>query len=203
MEYTENRAFIENRTFDEIKIDDSASLARTLSHDDIEVFAVMSGDVNPAHVDPEYARSDMFHKIVAHGMWGAPLISDLQDKRDIVQNAIDPAHVLGLGAPKVAILSAAEMVESKIQSTLDASALCKMADRGQIAGGLVDGPWRSTTRYRRRRQRPRASSLPWRAWPIFWWCRTSNRAICWASSWNTWPRRRARALWSVRACRSC
>jgi phosphotransacetylase len=64
----------------------------------------------------------------------------LEDKRDIVQNAIDVAHVLGLARPRVAILSAVEVVNSKLQSTLDAAALCKMADRGQITGGLLDGP---------------------------------------------------------------
>src|ERR1700745_3251462 len=68
---------IENRTFDEIQLDESASLKRTLSKEDIELFAIMSGDVNPAHVDEEYARSDMFHKIIAHGRWGAALISTL------------------------------------------------------------------------------------------------------------------------------
>ena len=65
---------------------------------------------------------------------------DLETKRDIVQNAIDLAHVLGIETPKVAILSAVETVSSKINSTLEAAALCKMADRGQITGGLVDGP---------------------------------------------------------------
>jgi len=64
----------------------------------------------------------------------------LADKRDIVQNAIDLALVLGIATPKVAILSAVETVNPKIQSTLDAAALCKMADRGQITGGLLDGP---------------------------------------------------------------
>src|SRR5256712_4115816 len=68
---------IENRTFDEINVGDSASLVRKLSMKDIDLFAVMSGDVNPANVDEEYARSDMFHKIIAHGMWGASLISTL------------------------------------------------------------------------------------------------------------------------------
>jgi phosphotransacetylase/acyl dehydratase len=68
---------IENRTFDEIELGDTASLVRTLSKKDIDLFAVMSGDVNPAHVDEEYARSDLFHKIIAHGMWGASLISTL------------------------------------------------------------------------------------------------------------------------------
>jgi phosphate acetyltransferase/phosphate butyryltransferase len=66
---------IENRTFDELQVGDTASIARTLSNQDIELFAVMSGDVNPAHVDPEFAKSDMFHKVVAHGMWGGALIS--------------------------------------------------------------------------------------------------------------------------------
>jgi phosphate acetyltransferase len=66
---------IENRTFDEIKLGDSASLVRTLTYKDIEVFAIMSGDINPAHVDETFAKSDLFHRIVAHGMWGASLIS--------------------------------------------------------------------------------------------------------------------------------
>ena len=68
---------IENRTFDEIGLGETASLVRTLSREDIDLFAVMSGDVNPAHVDEEYARSDMFHALIAHGMWGASLISTL------------------------------------------------------------------------------------------------------------------------------
>jgi phosphotransacetylase/acyl dehydratase len=66
---------IENRTFDELKVGEAASLTRTLTYKDIELFAIMSGDVNPAHVDEEFAKSDMFHKIVAHGMWGGALIS--------------------------------------------------------------------------------------------------------------------------------
>jgi len=368
---------IENQTFDEIAIGATASLTRKLTRRDIELFAVMSGDVNPAHVDPEYAKSDMFHKIIAHGMWGGALIStvlgtelpgpgtiyldqtfrflgpvalgdtvtvtvtarekdekhhrvrfdckcinqngkvvidgsalviaptekikrrrielpevrleergakfrrmiamaeslepivtavvhpvdanslggavmaaktnlitpgligperkiratageagiditpyrlvptehsaaaaaqavamarkgevgalmkgslhtdefmhpviqhetglhtdrrlshvfvldiptfdrplfitdgainiypDLEDKRDIVQNAIDLAHALGIATPKVAILSAIEFVEPKIKSTIEAAAICKMADRNQITGGIVDGP---------------------------------------------------------------
>lgn len=65
---------------------------------------------------------------------------DLAAKRDIVQNAIDLAHALGVARPKVAILSAVETVNPSIASTLDAAALCKMADRGQITGGLIDGP---------------------------------------------------------------
>ena len=67
--------FIENRTYDEIKLGESAILTRTLKPQDIQLFAVMSGDVNPAHVDPEYAHSSMFHEVIAHGMWGGALIS--------------------------------------------------------------------------------------------------------------------------------
>jgi phosphate acetyltransferase/phosphate butyryltransferase len=64
----------------------------------------------------------------------------LEEKRDIVQNAIDLAHALGLVSPKVAILSAQERVSAKLTSTLDAAVLCKMAERGQITGGVLDGP---------------------------------------------------------------
>jgi phosphate acetyltransferase/phosphate butyryltransferase len=67
--------YIENKTYDEISVGDTASLTRTLQSKDIELFAVMSGDVNPAHVDAVYAKTDMFHGVIAHGMWGGALIS--------------------------------------------------------------------------------------------------------------------------------
>jgi phosphate acetyltransferase len=65
---------------------------------------------------------------------------DLMAKRDIIQNAIDLYAALGLGVPKIAILSAVETVTPNIPSTIEAAALCKMADRGQITGGVLDGP---------------------------------------------------------------
>ena len=68
------------------------------------------------------------------------IFPDLDAKRDIIQNAIDLFTQIGLGTPRVAILSAVETVTSKIPSTIDAAALCKMADRGQITGGVLDGP---------------------------------------------------------------
>ncbi|MBK7846219.1 MAG: bifunctional enoyl-CoA hydratase/phosphate acetyltransferase [Zoogloea sp.] len=275
--------FIQNRTFDEIAVGDSALLVRTLRPEDIHLFAVMSGDVNPTHVDPEFARSSQFREVVGHSMWGSVLISSilgtefpgpgtvyvgqtlkfwrpitigdtltvtitctqrfehnhhllldcqcvnqdglkvidriidvphshasaetavrlarngevealmkgslhtdelmsevvsketglrtarrlshvfmadvptyphpllitdaainieptLADKVHIIQNAIELAIMMGVPEPKVAILSAVETVNEKIRSTLDAAALCKMADRGQIKGGLLDGP---------------------------------------------------------------
>lgn len=68
------------------------------------------------------------------------IFPDLDVKRDIVQNAIDLHNGLGLGAPRVAVLSAVETVNSKIPGTVDAACLCKMAERGQICGGVLDGP---------------------------------------------------------------
>lgn len=65
---------------------------------------------------------------------------DLMDKRDIVQNAIELAQALGIDLPKVAILSAIETINDKLRSTIDAAALCKMADRQQIISGILDGP---------------------------------------------------------------
>ncbi|ACL61653.1 phosphate acetyltransferase [Methylobacterium nodulans] len=64
----------------------------------------------------------------------------LEEKRDIVQNAIDLAHAFGIETVRVAIVSAMETVNPKVPSTLDAAALCKMADRGQITGAVLDGP---------------------------------------------------------------
>jgi phosphate acetyltransferase len=64
----------------------------------------------------------------------------LEDKADIVQNAIELAQILGVEQPKIAILAAVETVNPKMPSTIDAAALCKMADRGQIVGGVLDGP---------------------------------------------------------------
>ncbi|MBN8746217.1 Phosphate acetyltransferase [Xylophilus ampelinus] len=66
---------IRNRTFDEIAVGDSASIQRTLTAQDIQLFAVLSGDVNPQHLDAEFAASTRFHGVIAHGMWGGALIS--------------------------------------------------------------------------------------------------------------------------------
>jgi phosphate acetyltransferase len=68
------------------------------------------------------------------------IFPDLDAKRDIVQNAVDLWTQVGLGTPRVAILSAVETVTAKIPSTIEAAALCKMADRGQITGAILDGP---------------------------------------------------------------
>ena len=81
-----------------------------------------------------------YHKVLIVTDAAINISPTLEDKVDIVQNAIDLAISLGLEKPKVAILAAVETVNSKMQATLDAAALCKMAERGQISGGLLDGP---------------------------------------------------------------
>ncbi len=70
-----------NRTFDELSIGETASLIRLVSADDVRLFAAESGDVNPAHLDPHYAATDVFGHIVIHGMWTAGLISTLLGTR--------------------------------------------------------------------------------------------------------------------------
>jgi phosphate butyryltransferase len=69
--------FVENRTFDELKVGDTASVTRTVTTDDVQLFATVSGDVNPAHLDAAYAKTDSFHRVIVHGMWGAGLISSV------------------------------------------------------------------------------------------------------------------------------
>lgn len=68
---------MENVTYDEIKIGQSATRTHTITEDDIRAFAAVSGDINPAHLDHEYAAGTMFKGVIAHGMWGAAFISAL------------------------------------------------------------------------------------------------------------------------------
>jgi len=123
-----------------------------------EVRALMKGSLHTDELMAEVVRKDaglrtarrlshVFVMLVPS--YGRPLLvtdgavnidPTLEDKVDIVQNAIDLARALGIAAPRVAILSAVETVTSKLRSTIDAAALCKMADRGQITGGVLDGP---------------------------------------------------------------
>jgi phosphotransacetylase len=81
-----------------------------------------------------------YHKVLVVTDAAINIAPSLEDKADICQNAIDLAISVGVPRPKVAILAAVETVNSKMQATLDAAALCKMAERGQITGGILDGP---------------------------------------------------------------
>jgi phosphate acetyltransferase len=81
-----------------------------------------------------------YHKVLIVTDAAINIAPTLEDKVDICQNAIDLCRAFGIERPKVAILAAVETVNSKMPATIDAAALCKMADRGQIKGGLLDGP---------------------------------------------------------------
>lgn len=77
MNIAQHTDLLTNRTFDEMSIGETASLVRTVSSDDIKLFAAVSGDVNPAHLDANYAATDIFGHVVVHGIWTAGLISTL------------------------------------------------------------------------------------------------------------------------------
>ena len=119
---------IENRTFSELKLGDSASISRTLTAKDIEIFAIMSGDVNPAHVDEEFAKSDMFHKIIAHGMWGGALISTVLGTQLPGPGAIYLSQSLrfrrpvAVGDTLTVTVKVVEMEESRHRVTLECQA---------------------------------------------------------------------------------
>jgi phosphotransacetylase len=117
--------YIENKTFDEIEVGDSAEITRQLKHCDIELFAVMSGDVNPAHVDEEYAKSDIFHEVIAHGMWGGALISavlgtELPGPGTIYLNqSLSFRKPVGLGDTVTVKVTVIEKTEEKKRLLLD------------------------------------------------------------------------------------
>ena len=123
---------------------DAAALMKGSLHTDVLMHAVLKAEGlrtsrRISHIfimeAPLYHRQALFITDAAINIYPS-----LEEKVDIVQNAIDLAHALGILEPKVAVLSAIETVNPKMVSTLDAAALCKMADRGQITGGILDGP---------------------------------------------------------------
>ena len=113
--------YIENKTFDEIAVGDFAELKRTLNSKDIELFAVMSGDTNPAHLDQEYAKTDIFQKVIAHGMWGGALISavfgtQLPGPGTIyLKQSLNFLHPVGIGDTVTVKVTAKEKIASKKQ----------------------------------------------------------------------------------------
>lgn len=117
--------YIENRTFDEIEVGDSAEITRTLQRQDIELFAVMSGDVNPAHLDDEYAKSDPFREVIAHGMWGGALISavlgtELPGPGTIYLNqSLEFRHPVGVGDTVVVRVKVREKIRDNNRVILD------------------------------------------------------------------------------------
>jgi phosphate acetyltransferase len=127
---------------------------------------------------------------------------DLDAKVDIVQNAIDLAHAMGDAEVRVALLSAMETVTAKVPSTVEAAALCKMADRGQITGALLDGPLALDNAISRRPRRSRRSHLRSPGARTCSSFRTSRRGTCWPRACPSSRERTPRASCSARACRS-
>ncbi len=126
---------IENRTFDELKVGDTASLTRTLTYRDIELFAIMSGDVNPVHLDEAFAQNSMFHKIIAHGMWGGALISTVLGTQLPGPGAIYLGqslrfrHPVGLGDTITVTVKVTEKNSEKHRVTLE----CQVTNqRGEV-----------------------------------------------------------------------
>jgi len=137
-----NQAFIENRTYAEIKIGDSARLTRTLRPEDIQLFAIMSGDVNPTHVDPEYARSSSFREVVAHGMWGGTLISTVLGTQFpgpgtvYIDQTLHFARPVGLGDTLTVILTCQKKFDHNNHIVFDC--LCVNQDDQEVIRGTAE-----------------------------------------------------------------
>jgi len=145
---------IENRTFDELTIGETASLARTLTYKDIELFAIMSGDVNPAHVDEAFAKNDMFHKVVAHGLWGGALIStilgtELPGPGTIYLNqSLNFRRPVGLGDTVTVTVKVAEKKLEKHRVILDCQAINQCGEIVITGTAEVIAPTEKVTRTR-------------------------------------------------------
>ena len=134
--------YIENKTFDEISVGDTAELVRTLTSQDIDLFAVMSGDVNPAHVDEEFAKTDMFHEVIAHGMWGGALISavlgtELPGPGTIyLKQSLNFRKPVGIGDTVTVKLTVKEKNTTK--KRLIFSCICKNQENQTVIEGLAE-----------------------------------------------------------------
>ncbi|MEM6973524.1 MAG: bifunctional enoyl-CoA hydratase/phosphate acetyltransferase [Pseudomonadota bacterium] len=156
MSYDHDRSlgYIENRPFDEIEVGDYAELVRTLEAQDIDAFAVVSGDVNPAHVDQEFAEGDIFHKVIAHGMWGGALISNVLGTQlpgpgtIYLDQSLKFLKPVGVGDTVTVRVTVAEKHPEKKRLTLDC--LCTNGDGKVVITGqaVVIAPDRKIRRRR-------------------------------------------------------
>ncbi|MEM7614444.1 MAG: bifunctional enoyl-CoA hydratase/phosphate acetyltransferase, partial [Pseudomonadota bacterium] len=131
--------YIENRPFDEINVGDFAELVRTLTAQDIDAFAVVSGDVNPAHVDAEFAQGDIFHKVIAHGMWGGALISNVLGTQlpgpgtIYLEQSLKFLKPVGIGDTVTVRVTVTEKLADKKRLTLEC--LCTNGDGKAVIAG--------------------------------------------------------------------
>lgn len=137
-----NLPSIENRTYDEIRIGDQAHLTHTLTAEDIQLYAIMSGDVNPAHVDPEYAHSSMFREVIAHGMWGGSLISTVLGTQFpgpgsiYVSQSLHFDHPLTIGDTVTVTLTCRDKIERNKHILFDC--LCTNQDGIEVIRGSAE-----------------------------------------------------------------
>jgi phosphotransacetylase/acyl dehydratase len=137
-----NMALIENRTFDELSVGDSASVSRTVTKQDIELFAVVSGDVNPAHLDTAYAEAGMFQRVIAHGMLGAGLISSVLGTRlpgpgtIYLGQDLRFRHPVGIGDTVTATVTVREKHTEKWKLLLDC--VCTNQDGRKVITGTAE-----------------------------------------------------------------
>jgi phosphate butyryltransferase len=135
-------SYIENRTFDELSIGETASLSHTVTQRDIDLFATVTGDVNPAHVDPAYAATDMFHHIIIHGIWGAGLISAVLGTKlpgpgtIYLGQDLRFRHPVSIGDTITATLTVAEKKPAKGDVTLDC--VCTNQDGKAVITGTAE-----------------------------------------------------------------
>ena len=145
---------IHNITYDELRVGQRAQTSRTLTLDDIKAFALVSGDVNPAHVDPEYAESTRFHGVIAHGMWAGALISSLLGNEFPGPGTVYLAQTLRFKRPVRVGDTLTVMLEvlEKIDSTQDVRIQCHVANQksDEVVSGeaLVRAPSQKVSRPR-------------------------------------------------------
>lgn len=131
--------FIENRPFDDIEVGETAELVRTLTAQDIDAFAVVSGDVNPAHVDVEFAEGGVFHKVIAHGMWGGALISNVLGTQlpgpgtIYLEQSLKFLKPVGIGDTVTVRVTVAQKHADKKRLTLDCT--CTNGDGAPVISG--------------------------------------------------------------------
>ena len=150
---------LENRIFEELVVGESARLSHTVTQRDIDLFAAATGDVNPAHVDPGYAATDMFHHIIIHGMWGAGLISAVLGTRlpgpgtIYLGQSLRFRHPVSIGDTITATLTVTEKRPEKGDVTLDC--LCTNQDGVAVINGTAE------VRAPREKLRLRRAALPY------------------------------------------
>ena len=125
---------IENRTYEEIAVGDQASLTRLLTVEDIQLFALVSGDMNPAHLDADYAAESRFHHVIAHGMWSGALISALLGTRLPGPGTIYLGQSLSFTAP-VSLGDSVTVSVTVVEKT-DAHRHLRLACRGVNQDGV-------------------------------------------------------------------